>query len=953
MTARRHAGTVLFAVALLLAARPLLVAADPEGWDPERRLTRSAAASTTSINFARSVALDEAGRVHIAWVEQGPGSAELLYKRSIDAGATWGPPVRLLASPNQAFNPSIAAADGFVMVVWQDTRPGGTHIYARRSIDGGVHWQDEVRLTDHGSGSPSLALEGPAAHLVYGRPLGANDIDIFYRRSADHGATWSDEVRVSDIPGNSWVPTVAATGSHVYVAWSDTTHSPEPCCLEEEYFARSTDGGLTFGVPVRLTVDPPGALANSWAPSLAADGADVWIVWFDQRSGRWEVYTRRSQDHGQTWSPERQLTQATGAALRPSIAQRASDLYVAYWDNPPGEAEEIFLLHSADRGATWQVPARLTTAPGSSTLASVAAGRHGVHVVWSDARDGNPEVYHTRLPGEDVPLGNGLIAYNRTVNGAPQLFAANADGSGERQLTFEGENTYPAWSKDGSRLMFTSKRGGADELWVMEPDGSNPTRLSSGEGDFLGDWSFDGTRVAFTSVRSGPPEIWIMNADASGAVRLTESQSSVHPSFAPDDAAIYYGSQANGSTQVWGMLPDGRGKEQKTNGLGPGYPEANVPEWSRDGVLVFWSGIENNFGEVWTLDLSTSEGPQRRTTTVDPHYSDNPTWSPDGTTILFDSDRSGAGVSIHAMQADGTNVRELLAGASGQSAWQPVAAGGPPIQRGLTGLWYEPATAGQGFAFEVYPAVATGGDGSVFGGWFTFDAVAGSAATQRWYSVGGPARSEAGVQALTIYRNVGGNFAAGPVTTAQAVGSAALAFTSCGSAWLDYQFSDGTGRTGRIDLTRLTPDLTCAAAADAPADADFDLSGFWHDPATSGQGVFIEINNAASAAVVAWYTYAPGGQAAGVAGQRWYTAQAAYTAGARRMTLPLFETIGGVFDAPSTPGPATASVGEAILDFSDCTHATLAYAFAGGSSVGLSGTLALERVGPAPAGCQR
>ena len=759
-------------VAATLVLTSVSVAGAADAWEQARRLTRTTAASTTSINFARSVAADAAGSVHVAWVEQGTGPAELFYKRSIDAGVTWGPPIRLLGNPNQAFYPSIAASDGQVIVAWQDTRPGGTRIYARRSSDGGIHWQGAVRITNEEAGSPSVAYEGATVHLVYGRPTGPNDIDVFYRRSDDHGATWSAEIRISDLPGNSWVPTVAASGSHVYVAWSDTTHSPEPCCLEEEYFAHSSDGGRSFGPPVRLTVDPPGALANSWAPSLAADGDDVWIVWFDQRSGRWEIYFKRSQDHGLTWSPDVQLTQALGSALRPSIAQRESELYVAYWDNPPGEAEEIFLLRSSDRGVTWQPPLGLSSAPGSSTLASIAAGEHGVHVVWSDARDGNPEVYYARLPGTAVAIGNGLIAYNRIVDGLPQLFTANPDGSGERQLTFEGSNIFPAWSKDGSRLLFTSGRDGADKLWVMEPDGSNQTPLSipipGGNGDFVGDWSYDGTRIAFTSMRGGSPQVWIMNADATGAVLLTESSTGLHPSFAPGDTVIYYASHASGSAQIWGMLPDGRGKEQKTSDLGPEFPDANVPEWSRNGVVVFWAGIEDNHGEVWTLDLSTNEGPRRLTTTPNPRNSDDPTWSPDGSTILFNQNLGGTDTSIYAMNADGSNLRSLLAGALGQSAWQPIAASALAGDRGLTGFWYEPATNGQGFAFEVYPDVPGFSDGYLFGGWFTFDSVAGDASAQRWYSVGAPIEALAASQALTIYRNVGGNFAAGPVTTAQA-----------------------------------------------------------------------------------------------------------------------------------------------------------------------------------------
>jgi TolB protein len=259
------------------------------------------------------------------------------------------------------------------------------------------------------------------------------------------------------------------------------------------------------------------------------------------------------------------------------------------------------------------------------------------------------------------------------VDGAQQLFTVRSDGSGERQLTFAGDNFHPAWSKDGSRLLFTSTRSGAPSLWIAEPDGTNATRLTAGTGDFVADWSYDGTRIAFTSVRQNgaQPEIWIMNADGSAPGRLTHGAGSVHPSFAPGDGAIYYGAVTHGAAQVWGMLPNGDGKEQKTNGLGPGFPEANVPEWSRGGILAFWSGIEGQYGEVWTLDLAGGVF-TRLTETRDPRNSDNPSWSPDGRQVLFDSNRNGSAAAIYVVGADGSDLRELIPGAFGQTAWQPV-----------------------------------------------------------------------------------------------------------------------------------------------------------------------------------------------------------------------------------------------------------------------------------------
>ncbi|MEO8675207.1 MAG: hypothetical protein ABI569_06475 [Casimicrobiaceae bacterium] len=271
-------------------------------------------------------------------------------------------------------------------------------------------------------------------------------------------------------------------------------------------------------------------------------------------------------------------------------------------------------------------------------------------------------------------------------------------------------------------------------------------------------------------------------------------------------------------------------------------------------------------------------------------------------------------------------------------------------QHGLTGSWYEPATDGQGFEIEVYPDFVAPGTGSVFVSWFTYDTVAGGAERQRWYTLGGSVTS--GQQAsLTIYQNTAGNFNALPVTDGVVVGTATLSFDSCTSGQLAYSFTDGSGRSGTIPLTRLTIDQTCSTTSARPTNADFALSGNWYVPALSGQGFTVEVNPGSGLLFFAWYTYAPAAASAGAAGQRWYTASSstAFVPGSRSFPVTIYETTGGVFDAPTTAHPV--SVGSGTMAFQTCASATLSFTFTSGSGSGSSGTIALSRIGPVPQGC--
>ncbi len=278
------------------------------------------------------------------------------------------------------------------------------------SDDGGLTWNPEVQVTTSPGGGffCSAAASGSSVHVAY---VDARDgsSEVSYTRSLDSGATWSAPVRLSALPHNSYTPTVAVWQFNVYVAWTDTRHFGQSFSLEEEYFRRSTDNGATFEPEQRLTIDPLGSPADSWAPSLAARDQYVWISWFDSRDGNFEIYVKRSLDAGASWSSDTRWTTTSGQSQRPVIAQRHSQVFIVHWDNT-GLDDEVYFLQSNDLGASWSAPERLTFSDVRSVRPSVAAAASGVHVAWTDSRDGNDEVYYQRLPGVPASVKNGRIA---------------------------------------------------------------------------------------------------------------------------------------------------------------------------------------------------------------------------------------------------------------------------------------------------------------------------------------------------------------------------------------------------------------------------------------------------------------------------------------------------------------------------------------------------------------
>ena len=284
--------------------------------------------------------------------------------------------------------------------------------------------------------------------------------------------------------------------------------------------------------------------------------------------------------------------------------------------------------------------------------------------------------------------------------------------------------------------------------------------------------------------------------------------------------------------------------------------------------------------------------------------------------------------------------------------WSTTQTGGVNLdQFGITGSWYQQATSGQGFEINVIPDLYGPGEGLFFAGWFTYDVTA--AGGRRWYSVSGQVSSTNPLATLQVYDTEGGNFAAPPSVGAHALlGTATFSMSDCSNASFTYQFTDGSGRTGTIPLTRIEPNISCAASGDnGAASSDYLLSGSWYDPAQSGQGFLLDINPTINFFGGAWYTFVQDGEKIdGPQSQDWYTFGNTFINGNSSLTnIPIIEASGGVFNN-STP-VTRAEVGTVDITFQSCTSMTWTYTFTSGANAGLSGTIPLTRIGPAPAGC--
>ncbi len=250
-----------------------------------------------------------------------------------------------------------------------------------------------------------------------------------------------------------------------------------------------------------------------------------------------------------------------------------------------------------------------------------------------------------------------LLFLRVTPGGAPNLhnlWTANADGSGPRQITNErGDVLDYTAAPDGSRIAYVVRESQqATSLWAINRDGTERTRLSPANDPSLyasPAWSPAGDVIVYTR-RSVVP---------SGAPASISAVNSAAPAV------------TIGTSKLWAVAPDGRSLGRI---YGRGDEVGFDPVWSPDGARLAFRGqvSDNNASTVVLSDLSADPyslpaGPGSRIT-----------WSPDSGRAAFDEsvpDATGSVTNRIVVAGFGDGSKQVFlgnqAGHESEPAWSP------------------------------------------------------------------------------------------------------------------------------------------------------------------------------------------------------------------------------------------------------------------------------------------
>ena len=363
---------------------------------------------------------------------------------------------------------------------------------------------------------------------------------------------------------------------------------------------------------------------------------------------------------------------STGKALKAAISPDGKWLVHVTDD---GGQQSLWLKQVAVFNSDTQI-----VPPAELYYSGVAFSPNGNYVYYSVQEKNDPRGILFQVPVPGGPVRKLLTGINNAVAFSPdgnriaffyyfedqdRLMIANADGTGERQLTmrvgkeffFRAGFAALSWSPDGKFLAAPVGNGTEDSMSVatipvetgqiksFTPQKWYEVRQIA--------WFPDGSHLLFTAVEKGASnfKIWQVSYPAGEAQPITGDLDSYSTISLTADFAELATVQTAAVANIW-VMPgfDAARATQITQGRNFN----GEPSWTPDGELIYSSNMAGSFD----LYLMAARGGNPKQLTANSGTNGQPSTSPDGRYIIFSSDRSGAS-HLWRMDVDGGNPKQL------------------------------------------------------------------------------------------------------------------------------------------------------------------------------------------------------------------------------------------------------------------------------------------------------
>ncbi len=339
------------------------------------------------------IAVAKNGSIHVAWTDGSSGHTDIVYVMSSDNGSTFvGQKVVNddNASAHQWYPEVSVASDGSIYVVWIDDR--------------------NLYLDKNGN---------------------TKNNEIYFSRSTDGGGSFSQNIGINAKNGSVLrrQPSIAVDyNDNIHVVWYEIDEYNNTTWVT---YARSTDGGGSFSIPINVT-----QAENCREPVLAiSENGTIGVAWADRRTGDMDIYFSASFDDGNTFQGEHRVNdETTGNQIRPAISASPEGTFHIAWSDDRAQQRIIYYALTSDFGSTFlgNIPLSGLIAPDTTADHPTinALSEHVIHAVWIEENATESHVIHRRsVDGGSTFLFHQEVAENPAEEKWGPSSALGHDGS--------------------------------------------------------------------------------------------------------------------------------------------------------------------------------------------------------------------------------------------------------------------------------------------------------------------------------------------------------------------------------------------------------------------------------------------------------------------------------------------------------------------------------------------
>lgn len=289
-----------------------------------------------------------------------------------------------------------------------------------------------------------------------------------------------------------------------------------------------------------------------------------------------------------------------------------------------------------------------------------------------------PTAMSTSTADAVVPGVDGQLVFARQIcqtddDPCWELVVSNADDTHETVVA----GPYPRgvwddhfianWSPDGRSVIFMADLGDGQAIWQVNADGSDFHQVFAAPPDGTGlddgpAFTPDGSWIIFTRCcpQSSGYGLWRVHPDGTGLRIVTTETVGRHqgdvgasdnlPQVTPDGRTIVFHRNSDANRIATVNFAGGRLRE-----LTPGELDGQIPNVSPDGRRIVFQGSDDAGVDVWVVNLDGTG----LTNLTNDGASLNPSYSPDGTTIVFGRVMDDGSRDLFTMNANGSGVTQL------------------------------------------------------------------------------------------------------------------------------------------------------------------------------------------------------------------------------------------------------------------------------------------------------